>query len=315
MSGTTAPNPDVDALFKLPLDEFTAARNALAARLKKAGHQAEASATKALVKPSVSAWVVNQIYWRHRGLFDRLIEAGDRVRRTQAQLTSEAARESVNTRREAVAALTAIAEGLLRGGNYNATRDVLRRVTSTLEALSSYGSLPGAPVAGRLIDDVQPPGFGAVAGFRPESSARSAGGTQSPKRLPHAEPAQKGPASRDSAAARRDEEHRKKLISAAKAAVREAERAMNVARKQAERAAAKVGAAERRAREIEAQRARMEKQYARVAREAEAAQQSAREATASANEATQAVEAAARALELARRELQETVLVRRQPLS
>src|SRR5690348_11159809 len=133
MSGRSANNSDVDALFKLSLEEFTTARNALAARLKKEGHQTEASETKALVKPSVSAWVVNQIYWRHRGLFDRLIEAGDRLRRAQGQLTSDSARESVNVRREAVAALTSIAEGLLRGGHYNSSREVLRRVTSTLE--------------------------------------------------------------------------------------------------------------------------------------------------------------------------------------
>src|SRR5436190_17859591 len=126
MSGRIATNSDVDALFKLPLEEFTAARNVLAARLKKEGHPAEASEAKALVKPSVSAWAVNQIYWRHRGLFDRLIDAGDRLRRTQAQLTSDSARESANTRRETLAALTSIAEGLLRGGNYNATRDMLR---------------------------------------------------------------------------------------------------------------------------------------------------------------------------------------------
>jgi hypothetical protein len=306
MSGPAALSPDVDALFQLPLGEFTSARNALAARLKKAGHQAEATETKALAKPCVSAWVVNQIYWRHRGLFDRLIEAGDRLRRAQAQLTSESARESVNTRRETVAALTAIAEGLLRGGHYSATRDVLRRVTSTLEALSSYGSLPGAPVAGRLIDDVQPPGFGAVAGFLPESSRREAGGAKLPMRLRRAEPATKRPAGRDSAAARRDEERRRKrLISAAKAAVREAERAMNGACKQAERAAARVDVAEKRAKEIEGRRARMEKQLARVAKEAQVARQSASEAIASANDAAQAVEGAKRALELARRQLQE----------
>ena len=303
MSGRIATNPDVDALFKLPLEEFTAARNALAARLKKDGHQAEAGATKVLVKPSVSAWVVNQIYWRHRGLYDRLIEAGDRLRRKQAQLTSDAARESANARREAVAALTAIAEGLLRGGHYNSSRDVLRRVTSTLEALSSYGSQPGAPVAGRLIDDVQPPGFGAVAGFAPDGGKRSAGGTQ-PIRLPEA--AAKPRANRDGAAARRDEERRRKqLLSAAKAAVRDAERAMNTAQKQAERAAAKVQAADKRAKELEDERAHVEKQLARVAKATEAAQQSAREAAASANEATKAVEAAERALELTRRQLRE----------
>jgi len=52
---------EIDALFKLPLGEFTPARNALAARLKKAGEQAEADAVKALPKPSVAAWVVNQL--------------------------------------------------------------------------------------------------------------------------------------------------------------------------------------------------------------------------------------------------------------
>jgi hypothetical protein len=305
MSGRIATNSDVDALFKLPLEEFTAARNVLAARLKKQGHQAEASEAKALVKPSVSAWVVNQIYWRHRGLFDRLIEAGDRLRRTQAQLTSDSARESANTRRETVAALTSIAEGLLSGANYNATRDVLRRVTSTLEALSSYGSLPGAPVAGRLIDDVQPPGFGAVAGFAPDGGKRSASATQLPMRLPEA--AAKPRANRDSAAARRDQEHRRKLMSAAKTAVREAERAMNAVRKQAERAAARAQAADKRAKQIEDERVRLEKQLARVAKEAEAAMQSASDATASANEAAQAVEAAERALELTRRQLQQVV--------
>ena len=169
---------EVDALFKLPLGEFTPARNALVAQLKKAGRQDEASEAKALTKPSVSAWVVNQLYWRHRGLFDRLIEAGDRMRRAQAaQMTGDAAREPANARREVLTALIKIAEGLLLGGDYGATRDMLRRVTTTLEALSSYGSLPDAPPAGRLTDDVEPPGFealgGLLAGGRKRRRARS----------------------------------------------------------------------------------------------------------------------------------------------
>ncbi len=75
---------DIDALFKLPLGEFTSARNALVAQLKKAGRHAEAGEVNALGKPSVSAWAVNQLYWRHRGLFNQLIVAGDRLRRAQA---------------------------------------------------------------------------------------------------------------------------------------------------------------------------------------------------------------------------------------
>jgi len=151
---------DVDALFKLPLGEFTSARNALAARLKKAGQRTEAAEAKALAKPSVSAWVVNQLYWRHGYLFGRLIDAGERLRRAQTtQQTSSPARELVNARREVVAALMTTAADILREGGYSDTRDVVRRVTSTLEALSAYGSLTGAPSAGRLTVDLEPPGF------------------------------------------------------------------------------------------------------------------------------------------------------------
>ena len=75
---------DIDNLFQLSLTEFTAARNALAARLKAAGQAAQAAAVKALPKPPLSAWTVNQLYWRHHKAFDQLRVAGDRLRKAQA---------------------------------------------------------------------------------------------------------------------------------------------------------------------------------------------------------------------------------------
>src|SRR5882757_4492340 len=100
-SGTRQMEDEIDALFKLPLGEFTPARNALAARLKKAGQQAEADAAKALRKPSVAAWVVNQLHWHHRDAFDRLIEAGDRFRQAQTKQphNSASTREHLEARR------------------------------------------------------------------------------------------------------------------------------------------------------------------------------------------------------------------------
>ena len=76
--------PDIDALFRLPLGEFTAARNALAAKLKNAQRADEAARVMGLAKPPVSAWAVNQLYWRHREPFERLLAAGDRLRTAQA---------------------------------------------------------------------------------------------------------------------------------------------------------------------------------------------------------------------------------------
>ena len=291
----------------MPLGEFTSARNALVAQLRKAGRQAEASEAKALAKPSVSAWVVNQLYWRHRGLFNRLIEAGDRLRHAQAaHVTGESARQPASARREAVTALAKIAEGLLVGGNYSANRAMLRRVTSTLEALSSYGSLPDAPSAGRLTDDVDPPGFETLAGLVPAGEKRRAHEPAAHRRSPRGARSMKPPpAEQRGTPARRTDDEQESLQAAAKAAVREAKRTLSLARTQAGRAAVRLDAAATRAKELEGQRAQIEKRLARVSNDAEGAREDAGEATVKANDATAAVESAERSLELARRRLRQ----------
>lgn len=289
----------------MPLGEFTAARNKLAAQLKKEGRAAEANEVKALAKPSASAWVVNQLYWRHRESFNRLLATGERLRRAHAKdLTGDAARDAVNARREAMAELTRLAELIvLRDGSHSATRDLMRRATTTLEALSSYAPSTGAPVAGRLTDDLQPPGFEAIAGLLPENGKRKASG-QIPMALPHAEPVTRRAGI--AAVAQRDEKDRKALVAAAKVAVRDAERALSTARKQAERAAAKAETAAKRAKELEGERTRVEKQLARASSDAEAAQAQAREAATSADAATKSAASAERALEQARQRWQQT---------
>jgi hypothetical protein len=300
VSGASKPAAS-DALFTLPLGEFTAARNALVAQLKKDGRQAEASEVKALAKPSVSAWVVNQLYWRHRKPFDALLEAGDRLRRAHAApLTGESARDPVTARREVVAELVRHAADVLREAGHGDTRDLMRRVTSTLEALSSYGSLPAAPVAGRLVDDVEPPGFEAVLGLLPTGNKRAPAGRQLPLRSPAATAPTKrsSRAEETGAATRRAAEERKRLVATSKAAVRTAERALNAAREQAERAATTLEAAARRAKVLDGERAQLEKRLARISQDAEAAHAAAREAAARADRATQAAKAAERDLEL-----------------
>ncbi len=69
----------IDQLYQLPLDEFTAARNALA---KDSG----ASEVKKLEKPNLAAWTVNQLYWRHRKAYDEVIKAAERMRAAYKQM-------------------------------------------------------------------------------------------------------------------------------------------------------------------------------------------------------------------------------------
>ncbi len=120
---------DVDALFRLSLPEFTGARNTLAARLKKSGRGDEAFLVKALVKPSISAWAVNQLYWNHRDAFDRLIASGERFHRAQASpVAGKLAnlRGALDARREALTHLSDLATSLLRDAGHNPAPDTPR---------------------------------------------------------------------------------------------------------------------------------------------------------------------------------------------
>ena len=305
------PTADIDALFQLPPAEFTAARNALAGKLKKAGKDEEADRVKGLPKPSLPAWAVNQLYWRHRKAFDQLIEAGERFRTAQgAQLSGKNAdlRGPLEARREALSELTKLAAGVLRHAGHNATPDLTRRVTTTLEALATYGAHPGAPPAGRLTDDIDPPGFEALAALVPQVGRTKRAGTEPSRVIPFQQKTREPKTGKKKASpeeeARRREEERKAEIAAAKAALAESERALRDAKREAEQAEAELKKAAARAKETEKEKADIEKRFEKITAAADEARQEARRVASKAEEAAQAVEDAERALEKAKRDLE-----------
>jgi len=291
---------DIDALFQLPLTEFTAARNALAARLKKAGDPEAAERVKALAKPSIPAWAVNHLYLKHRIVFDRLLDAGEKFRKAQtAQLAGKSAdiRGPLESRRAALSELTTRAAKLLAEAGSAAAPDTMRRVTTTLEALSTYAGLPGTPEPGRLTDDVQPPGFEALAALVPriDPSGRSTGPTRIipfEQKTPHK--ATRKPASPQDEKAR--EAERREQRASAKAAVQDAERALREARKAAQRAEEELKKAAAKSKEADAGKQRAEQQLERATADADDARRNARAVAAKAEEAAQEVEDAERVL-------------------
>lgn len=300
---------EIDSLFQVPLDQFTAARNALSAKLKKAGRAEEAEQVKTLAKPQISAWAVNQLFWKHRKAFDRLIAAGERFRKAQAeQLAGKTGdlRPPLEARREALTELSKTAAGVLQGAGHNPSSDMMRRITTTLEALATYGAHPDAPPAGRLVDDLDPPGFEALAALVPRDG-RGARATDGPTRvIPFVQkPARTATRKKLSAeeAERQKEEERKTQSAAAKKALQDAERTLRDARKTAEQAEAALKKAAAHAKEIEKQKAEVEKRFEKASAEADAARQDARRIASEAENAAQEVEDAERALEKAKREL------------
>jgi hypothetical protein len=159
---------EVDKLYQAPLAGFTAARNALVARIK-AAHGADAAAhVKALVKPSIAAWTLNQLYWRHQAEFMALLMAGDALRLVQQQRLGGAEVDvapATRSRQSAMDTLLALATDILKEGGHAPSPDMRQRLLGSLDALAAYGTGSLAPKAGRLTEDVPAPGFAALAGL------------------------------------------------------------------------------------------------------------------------------------------------------
>jgi len=153
---------DVDRLYQLPLDQFTGARNALAKELKR-------PAIKGLEKPSIAAWAVNQLYWKERSSYNRLTQAGERLRAEHRKLlTGKSAdiRAAEQGHREALRTAVDKIKRLLNDSGHAATEATLTAVQETLEAL------PSDDRAGRLVKPLKPMGFEALAGI-PSASLRA----------------------------------------------------------------------------------------------------------------------------------------------
>lgn len=143
--------PDaVSALYRSAHESFVPERKRLAAELKAAGDKAGAARLARLVRPPLSAWAVNQLWWNARESFEQLFEGSGRLRRGD--------RTAAIAHRDALVALRSRAAQLLADSGHSATDATLRRVATTLSALAAAGSFAPDP-PGALAADRDPPGF------------------------------------------------------------------------------------------------------------------------------------------------------------
>lgn len=165
---------ELGRLYELPLEEFTAARNELARRLKQAG-DARAEEVRRLSKPSVAVWTVNQLARHERAAVRKLLRAADALRKAQERTLAggppDALVKAQRAEREALRALADHARALLADAGRRATEATLERVTSTLGAAAVDGGARALLEAGRLDAELEPAGFEALAGMAPAPRA------------------------------------------------------------------------------------------------------------------------------------------------
>jgi len=177
------PTPEVETLeelFELPLDEFTAARNALARRLRHEGDAETAEQVRGLTKPSVAAWAVNQLARREPEGVRSLLNVAARLRSAQERsLQGERAADELRAaqaeEREVIRGLAQRAGELLRENDRPASGTTLEKVSSLLRAAAVGEPGRTALREGRLTGDVEVTGFDAFAGLKvPKGRRRSA---------------------------------------------------------------------------------------------------------------------------------------------
>lgn len=145
------PAVEPDDLYALPLEDFTAARNALARERPEA---------KQLRKPSVAAYAVNQLARRHARELDAFLDSAALLRR--AQLGGGDVAAATKAEREALKRLLQLA------GEYAPSTQV-DRVRQTLQAAAADEAAAAQVRAGRLERELEPAGFGSLVAGTPKA--------------------------------------------------------------------------------------------------------------------------------------------------
>ena len=231
-----------EELYALSPGDFTAARDERAAQARTSGNRDLARAIGALRRPTVSAWLVNQVVREAGDQVGELLALGESLRQAQKNLAGEQVRELSARRRQLVAGLVAEAKRLAERDGRPAGLQVEREVEATLQAALADADAAAAVRAGCLASPLSYAGLGvgdeagAVSWQRAPARQQAPAGDEATKA-----PAKKAPA-RKRASGRRSGETAEDR--AARLAGEEAERKARQAEAEAERRAAKIAEAE-----------------------------------------------------------------------
>jgi hypothetical protein len=209
---------ELDELYEVTPEEFTALRTKLAAAAKQSGDVDTAKQISAARKPTTAAWVVNRLALRDRDIRTRLAGFGERLKDAHAAMDGDRIRELTREQRRLIddVARAAFEEAELANPSASLRDDV----TGTLQAAVADPDV--ASRLGRLTKAEEWSGFGefgdtAMVFTATRKSAARKKSAEAPQRD---EQPDKQPDKRDAARRERDK---------ARAAVAEAERAKSEA--------------------------------------------------------------------------------------
>ena len=153
-------------LYGLAPEDFTAARNARSARAKSAGDAELAASVRTLRKPTVGAWLVNQLVRRHPDDVERLFELGARLRAAQGTIGAAELRTLGSERRRLTGAVAEQAARIGMDAGRRVSRQVVDEVEETLRSAMVDPAAGAALATGRLVETFSSTGLEPVDLFR-----------------------------------------------------------------------------------------------------------------------------------------------------
>jgi hypothetical protein len=205
---------DLDKLYEVKPEEFTALRTKLAARARKQGDAAGAKRIASARKPTTAAWMVNLLVHANEDVKPSLSDLGERLRAAHSAMDGSAIRQLSSEQRSLVDEL---ARAAFQGADVTNPSAALREdVTGTLQA-----AIADPDVAARLGQLVKAEKWSGFGDFGDSTAVSTAG--RSTKTTAEPQPARQKSTGGD----RRGDDHRESMREAeeTKAALAAAEHA------------------------------------------------------------------------------------------
>jgi hypothetical protein len=148
-----------DSLYGLPPEQFTAARTQYEKEAKAAGDRDAAARIHAMAKPSVPAWLANQLAREHRDELQPLLALGAELRDATRNLAGDQLRTLSRQQHQLVYALVQQARKLARAAERSVSDDAARGLEETLHAALADEHAASLLLAGRLTEALHSSGL------------------------------------------------------------------------------------------------------------------------------------------------------------
>jgi hypothetical protein len=149
-----------DELYALTPEEFTAARTAREKEARAHGDRELAERIHALAKPSVVAWLANQLVRERADEIGPLLELGGQLREATVALQGDALRALSQQRHQIIYALVQQARAIASAAGHRVSEDTARGLEQTLSAALADETTGQRLASGRLTEGLQPDSFG-----------------------------------------------------------------------------------------------------------------------------------------------------------